>query len=235
VIVLGELDAEHSWNFGAGILHKFKWLRRKWAVSLDAYRTEFTQQVVADLDRSAHELVISNLDGRSFASTVQADVQVEIIKPLQLKLAYRWYDARTTYHGELLSRPMVPEHRGMADLAFTSGNDKWRFDITFNWFGESRIPTLDDNAFAGELGTRSPSYGMLHAQLTHVFGPLEVYVGSENLLDYVQDPQIIAPDDPFGPNFDASIIWGPTNGRMIYGGLRYTLKKNTGTTNDQPQ
>ena len=37
--------------------------------------------------------------------------------------------------------------------------------------------------------------------------------------------RIIAPENPFGPDFDASIIWGPTNGRMFYGGFRYALSK----------
>lgn len=225
VILTEDLDAEQSWNIGAGILHKFKWLDRKWAVGVDGYRTTFTHQVVADLDRSAHELVIANLDGSSFANTVQADLQVEVIKPLHLKLAYRWYDARTTYHGELLARPMVPEHRAMADLAFVSTNEKWRFDITLNWFGTSRLPDLAGNPEAHHSNERSPAYQVLHAQLTRVFGSLELYLGGENLLDYMQHPQIIAPEDPFGPDFDASIIWGPTNGRMIYGGLRYALKK----------
>lgn len=224
VIVAGPLRAEESWNVGAGFVHKFKWLKKKWSVGFDAYRTEFTEQVVADLDADAHTLVLSNLDGVSYANTVQADVQVELLRPLTLKLAYRWYDARTTYHGSLLARPFTPEHRAMVDLAFASENEKWRADATFNWFGTSRIPDLSTNHAAHAIAQRAPAYGVLHAQVTRVFGPVEVYLGGENLLDYMQHMQIIAPDDPFGPNFDAAMIWGPTNGRMIFGGFRYTLK-----------
>ncbi|MFZ1687242.1 MAG: TonB-dependent receptor [Flavobacteriales bacterium] len=225
VIVEEELKAEQSWNFGVAFTHKFKWMRRKWAFNVDGYRTEFTDQVVADMDASAHELRLYNLRGSSYATTVQADLQVELVKPLQLKVAYRWYDARTTDNGQLLSRPFVPEHRAMADLAFTSPNEKWRFDITLNWFGSSRLPDLSDNASAHHFTERAPDYMLLHAQLSRVFGPLELYLGCENITDFMQHPQIIAPEQPFGPDFDASIIWGPTNGRMFYGGLRYALKK----------
>ncbi|MBK7553073.1 MAG: TonB-dependent receptor [Flavobacteriales bacterium] len=225
VIVEEDLRAERSWNVGVALTHKFKWMQRKWAFNVDAYRTEFTDQVVADMDASAHELRLYNLRGASYATTVQADLQVELVRPLQLKVAYRWYDARTTYSGQLLSRPFVPEHRAMADLAFTSPNEKWRFDITLNWFGTSRLPDLSDNASAHHFGERAPDYTLLHAQLSRVFGPLELYLGCENITDFMQHPQIIAPEQPFGPDFDASIIWGPTNGRMFYGGLRYTLKK----------
>ena len=225
VIVEESLNAERSWNVGVALTHKFKWMQRKWAFNVDAYRTEFTDQMVADMDASAHELRLYNLRGASYATTVQADLQVELVRPLQLKVAYRWYDARTTYSGQLLSRPFVPEHRAMADLAFTSPNEKWRFDITLNWFGTSRLPDLSDNASAHHFGERAPDYTLLHAQLSRVFGPLELYLGCENITDFMQHPQIIAPEQPFGPDFDASIIWGPTNGRMFYGGLRYTLKK----------
>ncbi|MBK9195961.1 MAG: TonB-dependent receptor [Flavobacteriales bacterium] len=225
VVVEESLNAERSWNVGVALTHKFKWMQRKWAFNVDAYRTEFTDQVVADMDASAHELRLYNLRGASYATTVQADLQVELVRPLQLKVAYRWYDARTTYSGQLLSRPFVPEHRAMADLAFTSPNEKWRFDITLNWFGTSRLPDLSNNASAHHFGERAPDYTLLHAQLSRVFGPLELYLGCENITDFMQHPQIIAPEQPFGPDFDASIIWGPTNGRMFYGGLRYTLKK----------
>ncbi|HRH39550.1 MAG TPA: TonB-dependent receptor, partial [Flavobacteriales bacterium] len=38
------LGMERAWNLGTSFLHKFKWLDRKWAVGVDAYRTFFTQQ-----------------------------------------------------------------------------------------------------------------------------------------------------------------------------------------------
>jgi hypothetical protein len=113
----------------------------------------------------------------------------------------------------------------MVDLAYISRNEKWRADATWNWFGPSRLPDLSHNHAAHHMGSPSPDYSLLHAQVTRVLGPVEAYLGGENLLDFMQHPQIIAPDDPFGPNFDAAIIWGPTNGRMFYGGLRYTFHK----------
>ena len=41
---------------------------------------------------------------------------------------------------------------------------------------------------------------------------------------FVRKIPILAPDDPFGPNFDASMVWGPLLGRRFYAGIRYTLK-----------
>jgi hypothetical protein len=50
---------------------------------------------------------------------------------------------------------------------------------------------------------------------------LEVYVGGENLLNYMQQISIIEGKNPFGQYFDGSLIWGPTMGRNFYVGIRY--------------
>ena len=47
--------------------------------------------------------------------------------------------------------------------------------------------------------------------------------GWKNLLNYVQENPIIASEDPFGPWFDASLIWGPIFGRKFYAGLRFRI------------
>jgi hypothetical protein len=60
-----------------------------------------------------------------------------------------------------------------------------------------------------------------------VRGNVEFYVGGENLTSTLQREQIIAADDPFGPYFDATLIWGPTNRAMVYGGLRFRLDRTT--------
>lgn len=227
VIFEDDLGMERSWNFGASLLHKFKWLERKWAVGLDAYHTSFTSQVVADLDRAPTVLAFYMLDGPSYANSALLDIQLELSKVLDLKMSYRFYDVRTTYRGpegdRLLERPFTPQHRGMIDLAFADRKELWRFDIGLNLFGTSRIPFTQTNPVDYRMSERAPAYATLHAQITRVVGPWEFYLGGENLTSTLQQQQILAADDPFGPYFDASLIWGPTNKAMLYGGLRFTL------------
>ncbi|MCB0787300.1 MAG: TonB-dependent receptor, partial [Flavobacteriales bacterium] len=230
VTMEGELGMERAWNVGGGVLHKFKWLDRKWAVGVDAYRTVFIAQVVADRDRSPQELVFYMLDGPSYANSVLADVQVELSRIFDLKFSYRFYDVATTYDEVLRERPFTPRHRGLIDLAYASRDDVWRFDVALNLFGDARIPDTGTNPEDLRFPERSPGYATLHAQLTRTVGAWEFYLGGENLTGTLQTRQIIAPDDPFGPYFDASLIWGPTNRAMVYGGLRFTLNKPTPTT-----
>jgi len=234
VVTEGALGMERTWNFGASFLNKFKWLERKWAFGVDAYRTEFLAQVITDLDRHPRTVAFYMLEGRSFANSLLTDVQVKLSRSVDVKLAHRWYDVRTTYDGVLRQRPFTPEHRGMASVAFTDPKDQWRFDITLNIFGEGRIPSTSSSPDMYRLPERSPSYSTIHAQLTRIIGSWEVYLGGENLTSTLQRQQIISPDDPFGPYFDASMIWGPTNKAMIYGGLRFQLDRKKNTERTEP-
>lgn len=227
VVVEGPLGFERAWNLGASLLHKFKLLDRKWEVAVDAYHTRFTEQVVTDLDRSPQTIAFYMLDGLSYGTSLLADVQVQLSSPFTLRLNYRWYDARTTYDGRLLERPFTPMHRGMIDLAYTDPKDRWRCDITLNLFGESRIPDTSPNPEEYRFGERAPAFATVNAQVTRIMGQWDLYLGVENITSTLQRRQIIAADDPFGPFFDASLIWGPTNLAMVYGGVRFALPHKT--------
>ena len=69
------------------------------------------------------------------------------------------------------------------------------------------------------------AYGLWNAQISRVFSPgFEVYLGGENLTKVQQNNPIIGVDRPFGRDFDASLVYAPVFGRMIYAGLRLKLK-----------
>ncbi len=50
---------------------------------------------------------------------------------------------RSTYHGELLQKPLLSKHRGFANLAYGIGS--WKFDYTVTFNGTKRIPFTGDN------------------------------------------------------------------------------------------
>jgi len=51
-----------------------------------------------------------------------------------------------------------------------------------------------------------------------------MYVGGENIGNYRQDKAVLGSDNPFGPNFDTSIVYAPVFGQMYYAGLRFKIK-----------
>jgi hypothetical protein len=60
--------------------------------------------------------------------------------------------------------------------------------------------------------------------VTKVFSRnFEVYLGSENITDVRQDNPILSSENPFGPNFDSTFVYGPIFGRSFYIGLRFKI------------
>ena len=71
----------------------------------------------------------------------------------------------------------------------------------------------------------SPAYIQMMAQVTKTLGTKwDLYAGAENITNYTQKNIIISADDPFSPYFDAGMVWGPVNERIIYFGFRFKIK-----------
>jgi hypothetical protein len=192
--------------------------------SVDYYRNDFTNQVVVDLE-NAREVRFYNLTGKSYSNSFQAEMSMIPVSKLELRLAYRYFDVNTTYSGGLLQKPFTAKHRAFANLAYDL--DGWKLDYTLNFTGQKRLPSTALNPQAFKLAESSPSYVTMNAQVSKSIGKkklFDFYVGGENLTGYFQKNAIISASEPFGEYFDASMVWGPLSGRLIYTGFRYTLK-----------
>ena len=44
-------------------------------------------------------------------------------------------------------------------------------------------------------------------------------------MPHVEKNPIIAADDPWGTNFDATMVWGPMHGAVYYIGIRMNFNK----------
>jgi outer membrane receptor protein involved in Fe transport len=92
-----------------------------------------------------------------------------------------------------------------------------------HWYGKQRLPSTASNPVEFQRPGYSDPYTLVNAQITIRFANMEVYFGSENILDFKQQEPIIGWQDPFGPHFDTSFAWGPTRGREFYIGLRFKV------------
>ncbi len=220
------LDQEKAWNVGINITQFFQLDYRDGSISLDFYRTDFQNQIVVDLDRDPQQVVFYNLQGKSYSNSVQAQLDYELIKRLDMRLAYRMYDVRKTYSGELKRKPLLSTHRAFVNMGYETRNH-WRFDYTLNWQGSKRIPYTGSNPPEYQLADNSPSFVLMNAQISKTWNErIEVYVGVENLLGYKQQDPILGNEDPLiNPHFDGSLIWGPVFGRKTYVGLRIKFNK----------
>ena len=147
-----------------------------------------------------------------------------------MRLAYRWLEVRTNFISGLKQKPLTAKHRLFANFSYETQpslkGKNWMFDLTGQWIGEQRIPTTSDNPVEYQRSTSSPSFMLFNAQITHNLNKRwAIYGGMENIFDFRQDNPIIDPENPFGNNFDASLVWGPIFGRMVYGGVRFRIQK----------
>ena len=127
-----------------------------------------------------------------------------------------------------MNQALQAKNRFFANAEFTTHETEngahWRFDLTYNWFSKQRLPSSQDNAIHNQWAAFSNPYSTLNAQITRVFSKtFEVYVGGENLTDYQQKRVIYGGDNPFGQDFDSSMVYAPIFGRMIYAGLRFKV------------
>ena len=224
------LNPEIAWNYGASFLQTFKIWGKNAELSVDLYRTHFDNQVVVDLDHSPQQALFYNLDGKSFANSLQAEVSITPVKGLDFKAAYKYYDVQTQFTKGQLEKTLTPKHRWFANIAYETpdtqenNHSQWKFDVTFNWLGEQRLPTTATNPLAYRLSDYAPSFATLNAQITRVFSKtFEVYVGGENITNYKQANGILAADAPFGAYFDSTMQYAPAFGQMYYAGMRFKL------------
>jgi outer membrane receptor for ferrienterochelin and colicin len=218
------LDAEVSWNKGISIDQKIKLFNREATIGVDYFRNDFNNQVVVDLE-DPRKTSFYNLDGKSFSNSLQVELNMQPIFKFDVRVAYRFFDVKNTFDGMLMEKPFLSKHRGFLNLAYETKS--WKFDYTLNYNGGKRIPNTSTNPAQYVQPLRSPSFALMNAQVSKALGKknaVEIYLGGENLGNFIQKKSIIAPEDPFGKYFDASLVWGPVAGRMVYAGFRYKIK-----------
>jgi outer membrane receptor for ferrienterochelin and colicin len=221
------LDAEIAWNYGLSFMQGFELFGKTADLTFDFYRTDFQNQAIVDLYASPQQTLFYN--GKSFANSLQVEFNIELLTHFDLRTAYKYYDIQTEYISGTAERPLQARHRYFANLAYeTHIGDKgrqWKFDFTYNWMGNQRLPNTASNPITDQFSDYSPSFSLMNAQVTRTFSStFEIYTGVENLGDYTQDSAILGNDNPFGPNFDTSIVYAPIFGQMFYAGLRFKIK-----------
>lgn len=218
---------EEAWNYGFSLIQNYTLLGRDLTLNAEFFRTDFKTQLVVDRETSADYVILAPLNGTSYANSLQFDVRWQPIERLDLLLAYRINDIKQTIGGELRDKPLQSDYKGLINLNYTTNLKKWMFDYTIQFNGGGRIPYVYEDwmsrvDMSTDYGHFSP-YTIMNAQVTKYFRYWSIYVGAENLTDFTQPNPVAGADDPFGPDFNATNIWGPVMGRKIYIGLRFNL------------
>ncbi len=221
------LEPEIAWNYGVSYLQGFNLFGQKGDIAFDFYRTDFTNQVVVDWE-NPNAISFYNLENDSFANSFQTELNYNILKGLDTRLAYKYYNVKTKYLTGEKIKPLTAQHRFFANASYATpikNNSRWKFDVTYNWLGKQRFPSTVGNPANYQRPEYSPEVNTVNAQVTKVFSPkFEVYAGGENITNVRQRKPILGTDNPFGSNFDSTFVYGPIYGSLYYIGLRYRIK-----------
>ena len=231
IVVEEDAEQEKAWNMGLSTAWNIPLAGKTLKLNAEYYYTTFQQQQVVNytaypspnggLAYFSNVILVGNLHGQSYSHTFQVDATYPIVDGLTATAAWRWNDVRCTYYNgetyryERLQRPLTSRYKGLLSLSYAPGLQLWHFDATLQLNGGGRI--VDDEHFH--------SYEQLQAQVTREFRHFALYVGGENLTNLRQKNPVRGADNPWGGDFDATLIWGPVHGRVVYAGVRYNLER----------
>mgnify|MGYP001161709790 CR=1 FL=1 len=219
-----DLGMESAWTYGGNITFYIPiGFEDNSYLSIDYFRSDFTSQIIVDQEYDWSAVSIYSLDGPSYTNTWQADFSVEPFERFTILATFRYSDSKVWLKDRgLVERPLVSRYKGVLNLQYATRMNIWTFDFTAQINGPARLP--DFAVRPGESGM-SPVYPVLFAQITRKFKGVDVYVGVENITNYRQEHPIIGAENPWSPDFNASVIWGPLTGVTAYAGVRFTLWK----------
>lgn len=236
--ITDKIEQERAVNSGISTTFYIPLGSKELQLSGEYYYTHFLNSAIVDLDQDPHGVYIYNQSdikgAKSFAHSAQIEASIEVLRGWTWTAAFRWTDIKQTTIGadgiaRLREKALSNRYKGVITTSYQTPLKKWQFDVTAQFNGVGRMP--DGFTAFGDLrgGYGAPKplswYPQLMAQVTKYWKTCSLYVGAENMTNFKQDQPIIDSFNPFGPNFDASMVCGPTTGWKVYVGFRYELEK----------
>jgi hypothetical protein len=225
MVFLEDIEMEEAWNFGINIIQRYMLWDKELTISVDYYRTNFVNQLIVDMDQDPSNVYFYNLDGKSFSNSYQLETSYTPIERLDVTLAYRLNDVRSTINNVLIEKPLDSRYKAFVSTSYKTRLRKWQFDYTVHLNGGGRLPSTSHLPEELQRGDTFPAFVTMNAQISKYFRQWNAYIGIENLTGFTQKNPIISADNPYSPFFDASMVWGPLTGQKIYIGFRYALTK----------
>ena len=217
------LKQEEAWNYGLSTAFYIPMFSKTLKLNAEYYYTDFRNQAVVDYDANKEFISIYNLIGKSYSHTFQIDASYPLLKGLEITAAYRLNDVKCTYdYGKTLKeKPLTSKYKALFTASYKTPLGLWQFDATVQLNGGGRNPEpylLADGSRS--WSPRFHSFEQVSAQITRWFRHWSIYVGGENLTGFKQKTPIYGASNPWGSDFEPTLVWGPVEGRMFYAGVR---------------
>ena len=222
--ISNDLQPEVALNYGFNLLHAIYLENIELQFIFDAYKTNFSNQIHPHYHTENNLIYIHNLTENSKSNSFQSEFAVELYEKIGAKIAYNYLDVFRIEHGHKHRLPFTAKHHVLSTISYKPLSKGWHFDCNIHWFGKKKLIDTSENPTPYNRPKWSEPYSTINLQLTKKIKNLDLYLGAENILNFKQDNPIISWEEPFGEYFNIANVWGPTKGREIYLGLRYSLK-----------
>lgn len=221
--IANNLKQESAWNYGLSGTFHIPVRGEELTLSAEWYYTDFSRQIVMDMDSDPHAVSFYNSTGKSSSNVFQFDASYPFFRGFTVLGSYRWMDTKVNYNGKEMQKPLTSRYKALVTASYETPMRIWQFDFTTQFNGGGRMPTPDNENPLWDKNFKS--FIVMNAQITKFFRNWSVYLGGENLANLKQKNPIVASNNPYGPDFDATMVWGPTQGRKFYLGFRYNISK----------
>lgn len=216
---------EDAWVYGFNYTHKIRLGDRYLSLIADAFHTAFTNQIVMDMESNHTAIIIYNLKGRSYSNSILLMGMMEVMEGLEIKLAWKYNEVKTTYFDQTLQMPLLPVHRGLATIDYSTRDGSWKFNLTSQLVGPMRLPSHAGipTELLQDFPEQSPVYALFNGQISWTRKNMDIYLGGENIGNYTQRTVIVDAVNPDSPHFDANRVFAPVLGTRVYAGIRYSF------------
>jgi outer membrane receptor for ferrienterochelin and colicins len=220
VVLAESLDPERSITAAASLQWRTGMGTLPITIDVDAFRTRFSNRIVPDYDSDPRAIIYRNLRGHALTQGGSVAIGVE---PGEGKWSGRLsgtvQQVTLVEGGVSREQPFAPRFKGEFAVSWDDegvGSLNWTGSV----LGPMRLPTI-----AGR-DTHSPWFSEQQVQLTRPMADNTfLTVGVKNLFDSRQRDPLVAPEDPFGPDFDTAQVWGPTQGRRLFVALQWNAPR----------
>ena len=226
-------DLEQALTVGGSLSQTFPLAGDDMAtISFDYFRSQFYNTMVFDQETADNSILIYNTHGTSYTDNFQVDFNWTPFRGFDLFATFRYTNAKQLLSRDgahyLVERPLTSRYKGLINIQYAV--QRWVFDVTAQLNGPMRLPELNGDLMkALSDPTLSPTYPMFFAQVSYKMSNLTLYLGCENIANYLQGVDghgnlpIVGGDAPYAEGFNSSQVWGPLMGRKFYIGLRLNI------------
>jgi outer membrane receptor for ferrienterochelin and colicins len=224
VVIAEALEPERSRSVSLNVNQIVEFGPNPMMIDVDLFHTRFSNQILPDYDVDPRLIVYENLRGHAVSRGVAVTVNQNVDFDRFLWTAgITLQDVYTVQEGIQEDAFFAPEARVILGATYQPRSLPLRLDYTGTVTGPMRLPEYDPPF---ERPTRSPTFSLHNLQGSwSVTEGTQIYAGVKNLFNYVQPTPLVAPEDPFGEDFDTAYVYGPMRGRHFLLGVRYGVPK----------